>query len=241
VIYAGVDYERILRQAEGEADIVVWDGGNNDMSFFAADYAIVVADPHRPGHESAYYPGETNVRAADVVILNKVDTADYASVLQVRRNVAALNPNARILEAASPVTVDDAAAIAGKRVLVVEDGPTTTHGEMQYGAGVVAAQRYGAAAIVDPRPYAVRSIAATYAKYPGIGHVLPAMGYGGDQVADLEETINRAEVDLVIVATPIDIRRVVRVNKPMVRTRYSLQVIGEPSLQDLLAERFGPR
>lgn len=238
VIFAGVDYEKILRAAEQEADIIIWDGGNNDLPFYKSDFHIAVVDPHRPGHELQYYPGESNVRLADVVIINKVDTADYANVLQVRQNVQKLNPSAIILEAASPITVDDPNAIRGKRVLVVEDGPTLTHGEMKYGAGVVAAQRFGAAEIVDPRPFAVRSIADTYTKYPTTGPVLPAMGYGARQMADLEETINRSDVDLVIVATPIDLRRVINVQKPMVRTGYDLQVIGQPTLAELLKDKL---
>lgn len=239
VIYAGVDYEAILRKAEEEADVIVWDGGNNDIPFFKSDMHIVVVDPHRPGHELNYYPGETNVRMADVVVVNKVDTADYNNVLIVRDNVKLLNPSAILLEAASPISVDNPASIRGARVLVVEDGPTLTHGEMAYGAGVVAAQRFGAGEIVDPRPYAVGSIKDTYAKYPGTGPILPAMGYGRQQMADLEQTINQADVDLVIAATPIDLSRVVNVKLPMVRTRYELQVIGSPSLEDLLTEKFG--
>lgn len=239
VIYAGVDYGAILAAAEEEADVVVWDGGNNDLPFYKSDFHVVVVDPHRPGHELRYYPGESNVRMADVVIINKVDTADYANVLTVRDNVRALNPNALILEAASPLIVDGGAAIRGKRVLVVEDGPTTTHGEMKYGAGVVAAQRYGAGELVDARPFAVRSIQATFAKYPNIGTVLPAMGYGRAQMDDLAETINASDADLVVTATPIDLTRILKVNKPMVRVRYELQVIGTPTLEDLLREKFG--
>lgn len=234
VIYAGVDYEAILRAAEAEADVIVWDGGNNDLPFYRSDLHIVVADPHRPGHELRYFPGEANVRAADVIILNKVDTADYANVLQVRENVRSINSTAQILEAASPVFVEDGDRIRGKRVLVVEDGPTTTHGEMKYGAGVIAAQRYGAAELIDARPFAVRSIAETYHKYPQIGTVLPAMGYGAAQMRDLEETINRSGADVVIAATPIDLRRVMRVHPPMVRVRYELQVIGTPDLEQVL-------
>src|SRR5512136_1497558 len=185
VVYAGVDYEAILRQAEAEADIVVWDGGNNDLPFYQPDLHIVVVDPHRPGHELKYHPGEANLRMADVVVINKIDTADAASIAQVRRNAQTLAPAALIVDAASPITVDDPAAIRGQRVLVVEDGPTLTHGEMAYGAGVVAAQRFGAAEIIDPRPFAVRSIAATYKKYPNTGKILPAMGYGADMMKDL--------------------------------------------------------
>ena len=238
VVYAGVDYEAILREAEKEADVIVWDGGNNDLPFFKPDLHVVVADPHRAGHELAYYPGESNLRAADVVVINKVDTADLANISRVRKNVRMVNPKATIVEAASPIFVEDPGAIQGKRVLVVEDGPTLTHGEMAYGAGVVAAQRFGAAEIIDPRPYAVRSIAATFEKYPGTGPVLPAMGYGEDQIRDLEETINGTPCDLVIIGTPIDLRRVVNIKPPADRVRYELQVIGQPTLQAILQERF---
>jgi predicted GTPase len=238
VVYAGVDYEAILREAEQEADMVVWDGGNNDLPFYKPDLHIVVADPHRAGHELAYYPGESNLRAADVVVLNKVDTADLANITLVRENVRKVNPEAVIVEAASPIFVDDPRAIRGKRVLVVEDGPTLTHGEMAYGAGVVAARRYGAAEIIDPRPYAVGSIAETYEKYPTTGAVLPAMGYGDRQIRELEETINGTPCDLVIVGTPIDLRRLVKIKCPAERVRYELQVIGQPTLEDVLRSRF---
>ena len=238
VVYAGVDYERILRQAESEADVVVWDGGNNDLPFFKPDLHIVVVDPHRAGHELRYHPGEANLRAADAVVVNKIDTADLGDITAVRENVLAVNPAAVIIEAASPIFVEDAAAIRGKAVLVVEDGPTLTHGEMAYGAGVVAARRLGAARIVDPRPYAVGSIVETYARYPTTGDVLPAMGYGREQVAELEQTINNTPCDLVIVATPIDLRRVVKIARPSQRVRYELQEIGRPTLADLLADRF---
>ncbi len=239
VIYAGVDYGAILKKAEEEADVIVWDGGNNDLPFYRPDLHIVVVDPHRPGHEIAYHPGEANLRSADVVLINKVDTADYANVRKVRENIQAANPGAVILEAASPLFVDNPAAIRGKRVLVVEDGPTLTHGEMAYGAGVIAAQRFGAAEIIDPRPFAVGSIVDTYNKYPTTGHVLPAMGYGAKQMAELEQTINSADADLVIVATPIDLRRVIKIKLPMERVRYELQVVGTPTLEDLLREKFG--
>ncbi len=238
VIFAGVDYEAILRQAEQEADIIIWDGGNNDLPFYRPDYHIVVVDPHRPGHEMRYHPGEANVRLADAIVVNKIDTADAAGVDTVVANVRAMNPRAAIVRGASPLSVDDPAAIQGKRVLVIEDGPTLTHGEMAYGAGVVAARQYGAAEIVDPRPYAVRTIAATYQKYPTTGPVLPAMGYGREQMADLEETINRTPVDLVLVATPIDLARLVDIDKPSQRVRYELQEIGRPTLSDLLRARF---
>jgi len=241
VVYAGIDYEKILRQAEAEADIVVWDGGNNDLPFFKSDLHIVVADPHRAGHELSYHPGEANLRLADVVVINKVDTADLAPIARVRENIAQANPRALIVEAASPIFVEDPMAIRGKAVLVVEDGPTLTHGEMAYGAGIVAARRYGAAEIVDPRPYAVGSIVETYRKYPHIGPLLPAMGYGPEQIRELGETINNTPTDLVIVATPIDLRRVVQINRPSQRVRYELQEIGQPTLMDILRERFGER
>ena len=239
VIYAGVDYEAILREAEKEADIIIWDGGNNDLPFYLSDFHIVVTDPHRPGHELRYHPGETNLRLAAAVILNKVDTADFDNILTVQQNIRAVNPHATMIQAASPIFVDDPGAIRGKKVLVVEDGPTLTHGEMAYGAGVVAARKFGAAEIIDPRPFAVRSIAATYEKYPSTGAVLPAMGYGGDQIADLEETINRSDADLVIIATPIDLGKIVNIRLPSQRVRYEYQGIGQPSLADLLKERFG--
>jgi predicted GTPase len=238
VVYAGVDYADILHEAEHEADVIVWDGGNNDLPFFRPDLHIVVADPHRAGHELTYYPGESNLRAADVVVLNKIDTADLANIAEVRRNVRSVNPGAAIVEAASPIDVDDPAAIQGKRVLVVEDGPTLTHGDMAYGAGVVAAERFGAAEILDPRPYAVGSIAETFAKYPKTGPVLPAMGYGEAQVHELEETINATPCDLVIIGTPIDLRRVVNIKHPADRVRYELQVIGRPTLEEILGARF---
>jgi len=239
IVYAGVDYEKIVRQAEGEVDIVLWDGGNNDFSFYVSDLQIVVADPHRPGHESTYYPGETNALLADVFVLNKVDTADADDVIQLRENLRQLNPDAIQIEAASPLFVDDPAAINGKRVLVVEDGPTLTHGEMAYGAGYVAARRFGAAEIVDPRPFAVKSIADTYEKYPTTGPILPAMGYGEAQMRDLEATIEKADVDMVVVGTPIDLTRVIKINKPYQRVRYELQEIGTPTLEDILKEKFG--
>jgi predicted GTPase len=238
IVYAGVDYEKILRQAEGEADVILWDGGNNDLPFYAADLHIVVVDPHRPGHERAYHPGEANVRAADVVVVNKVDTASPENVLQVRQNVRELNPDAVIIEAASPIFVDDPSAIRGARVLAVEDGPTLTHGGMSYGAAWVAARRFGAAEIVDPRPFAVGSILETYQKYPTTGAVLPAMGYGDDQMKELEETINRSDADLVLVGTPIDLGRLLDISKPAQRVRYELQVIGQPNLREIVNQTF---
>jgi len=239
IVYAGVDYEKILRQAEQEVDFVLWDGGNNDFPFYKSDLQIVVADPHRPGHEMSYHPGETNVRAADVFVINKVDTADPENVIKVRQNLRMLNPNAIVIEAASPLFVDDPAAIRGKRVLVIEDGPTLTHGEMAYGAGFVAARRFGASEIVDPRPFAVKSIKATYEKYPNTGPILPAMGYGEAQTHDLEATINQADVDLVIIGTPIDLNRIIKINKPAQRVRYELQEIGRPTLEEVLKAKFG--
>ncbi len=238
VVYAGVDYEAILRQAEQEADVIVWDGGNNDLPFYKPDLFITVADPHRPGHELSYYPGESNLRAADVVVINKIDTADLANIARVRDSVRQVNPDALIVEAASPIFVEHPDAIRGKRVLVVEDGPTLTHGEMTYGAGVVAARRFGAAEIIDPRPYAVRSIAETFVKYPKTGALLPAMGYGPEQTRDLQETINATPCDLVLIGTPIDLRRVVQIDHPADRVRYELQVIGQPTLEEILAARF---
>src|SRR5512136_3314531 len=241
IVYAGVDYEKILRAAEKEVDIVLWDGGNNDFSFYVSDLKIVVADPHRPGHESSYHPGEVNSRDADVIVINKVDTADPQAVIKVRENLRNLNPKATVIEAASPLFVDDPASIQGKRVLVIEDGPTLTHGEMAYGAGYVAARRFGAKEIVDPRPFAVKSIAATYAKYPKTGPILPAMGYGDAQMRDLEETINKSDVDMVVVGTPIDLTRVIKITKPYQRVRYELQEIGQPTLQDILMKKFGKK
>ena len=241
IVYAGVDYEKILRQAEQEVDIILWDGGNNDFSFYVSDLKIVVADPHRPGHESRYHPGEVNVRGADVIVINKVDTADPQAVEQVCENLRSMNPSAIIIQAASPLTVEEPELIKGKRVLVIEDGPTLTHGEMAYGAGFVAAQRFGARQIVDPRPFAVGSIAATFAKYPNTGPILPAMGYGEAQIRDLEATIEKADVDLVIIGTPIDLTRVMKIQKPYQRVRYELQETGKPTLEDILKEKFGKK
>ncbi|MGB9593465.1 MAG: cyclic 2,3-diphosphoglycerate synthase [Anaerolineae bacterium] len=234
IVYAGVDYERILREAEKEADVILWDGGNNDLPFYKPDLHIVVADPHRPGHEVRYHPGETNLRMADVVIINKVDTADLANISAVRDSIYQVNPRATVLEAASPIFVEAPDAIRGKRVLVIEDGPTLTHGEMAYGAGTVVARRLGAAELVDPRPYAVGSIVDTFRKYPNTGALLPAMGYGDKQVRELEETINNTPCDMVLIATPIDLRRVVNIKHPSQRVRYELQEIGQPTLKDIL-------
>jgi predicted GTPase len=239
LVFAGVDYERILRQAEEEVDIILWDGGNNDIPFFISDFQIVVADPHRPGHELSYHPGEANVRMADVFVINKVDTAGPEQVNQVRQNLATHNPDAVIIEAASPLFVDDPQAIRGKRVLVVEDGPTLTHGEMAIGAGWVAARRAGAAEIIDPRPFAVGSLIETFQKYPKTGAILPAMGYGDEMTRDLEETIRKVAADMVIIGTPIDLSRVVKIDQPYQRVRYELQEIGKPTLEDLLKAKFG--
>jgi predicted GTPase len=234
IIYAGVDYEAILREAEKEADVILWDGGNNDFSFYKADVTFTVADPHRPGHEMKYYPGNTSLRMADAVIINKVDSADPKNVEIVKENIKSVNPNAIIIPANSPLTVDDESLIRGKNVLVVEDGPTLTHGEMKFGAGTVAAERLGAASIVDPRPFTVKSITATYEKYPNIGVLLPAMGYGDDQMRDLEETINKTECDSVIIGTPIDLGRILKINKPSTRVMYELDEIGENNLESVM-------
>ncbi|KAA3645809.1 MAG: GTPase [Chloroflexi bacterium] len=238
IVFAGVDYEAILREAEKEVDIVVWDGGNNDLPFYKPDMHIVVADPHRPGHEMSYHPGEANARAADVFVINKVDTATSENVIAVRDNLHKLNPTATIIEGASPLFVDDPSAIRGKRVLVVEDGPTLTHGEMAYGAGWVAARRFGAE-IIDPRPFAMGTIKETYEKYPTTGDVLPAMGYGEEQMSELMETINRSDAELVVIGTPIDLERLLDLNKPAQRVRYELQEIGQPTLNELIENKFG--
>ncbi|MFP3985643.1 MAG: cyclic 2,3-diphosphoglycerate synthase [Candidatus Bathyarchaeia archaeon] len=237
VVFAGVDYEKILREAEKEVDVIVWDGGNNDLPFYWSDLHIVVADPHRPGHELKYYPGETNLRMADVVIINKVDTASSEGVETVLKNVKTANPDAVIIKAASPITVDNPDLVKGKRVLVVEDGPTLTHGNMAYGAGVIVAKRLGAAEIVDPRPYAVGSIVETFRKYP-LGTLLPAVGYGQMQMKELEKTINRTPCDVVVIGTPIDLRRVLKINKPAVRAQYNLEELGTPTLEDILKKHF---
>ena len=234
VVYAGVDYEAILREAEKEADIIIWDGGNNDMPFYMPDIMITVVDPHRAGHELTYYPGETNLLMADVVIINKIDTADIDDIATIRENIRIVNPEAIVVDAASPVAVDDEEVIYGKKVLVVEDGPTLTHGEMLYGAGVVAAEKYGAESLVDPRPWVVGKLAETFEKYPDIGQILPAMGYGDEQMKDLEATINKVECDAVVIGTPIDLRRIINIEKPSVRVTYKLQEIGMPTLASIL-------
>lgn len=223
VVYAGIDYAQILREAESEAEVILWDGGNNDMPFFRPDLTICVTDPHRPGHELRYYPGETNLRMADVIVVNKMDTAAPASVDTVLSNIAAVNPDATVIRCNSPLTVAEAERVRGRRVLVVEDGPTVTHGEMPYGAGYIAARKFGAAAIVDPRPTAVGSIKATFAKYPHCTEVLPAVGYGDRQIAELEQTINAADCDTVLIGTPIDLTRILRINKPALRVTYELE------------------
>ena len=237
VIYAGVDYEAILREAEKEADIILWDGGNNDTTFYKSDLHIVVADPHRAGHEKEYFPAETNVRIADVVIINKVVEAEFEDIQTVRDNVREINPDAVIIDGASPLTLEgDIDSIRGKRVLVVEDGPTLTHGNMSYGAGVVAALRNGAAELVDPRPWVKGKLAETFELYPEIGTLLPAMGYGDEQKADLEKTINAVDCDAVVIGTPIDLSRILKIDKPTVRVSYELQEIGTPNLEQVLAK-----
>jgi predicted GTPase len=240
IVYAGADYEKILRRAEEEADIVIWDGGNNDLPFFQPDLLFVVADPHRPGHELTYHPGETNLRMADVVVINKVDSASAENIARVRESIRAANPKAVIIEAASPISIDDAdgEAIRGKRVLAVEDGPTLTHGDMTFGAGVLAARKFGASEIVDPRPYAVGSIRETFERYPKTGAVLPAMGYGAKQIAELEATINATPVDFVLIATPIDLRGIVKIKHPTMRVSYELAERGHPTVAGILRERF---
>jgi predicted GTPase len=237
IIYAGVDYEAILREAEKEADVILWDGGNNDFSFYKSDVTFTVVDPHRPGHELYYYPGNTSLRMADAAIINKIDTANADDVLDVIENIKLVNPDATIIEAASPVTVDKPNVIRGKRVLVVEDGPTLTHGGMQYGAGTVAAQKLGAKEIVDPRPYTVRSITDTFKKYPDIGVLLPSMGYGEAQMKDLETTINKTKCDSVVIGTPIDLTRYIKINKPHTRVKYDLQEIGAITVETVLKEK----
>ncbi len=241
LVFAGVDYAKILREAEKEADIIVWDGGNNDLPFYYPDLHIVVADPHRAGHELAYYPGEANLKMADIVVINKVDTAKQENLEVVRRNINAVNPDAVVIEASSPITVDEPDSIRGKRVLVVEDGPTLTHGNMAYGAGVLAAESLGAGKIVDPRPYAVGSIVETFHKYPHLGRLLPAVGYGGEQIRELEETINNTPCDVVLIGTPIDLTRILNINKPAVRVKYELKEVSRPTLEDVLKQRFKRR
>lgn len=239
LVYAGVDYERVLRRAEREADVIIWDGGNNDLPFFVPDYHIVVADPHRPGHELRYHPGEANARCADAFVINKVDSAAPEDVVAVWENLRCLNPKAPIVEATSPISVTNPEALAGRRVVVVEDGPTLTHGGMPFGVGLLAARLYGAV-VVDPRPSAAGSLREVYHRYPDLGPVLPAMGYGEAMVADLERTLNAADADLVLLGTPIDAGRFLRLNKPTCRVRYDLEEIGTPTLEELLSPRFAP-
>jgi predicted GTPase len=238
LVFAGIDYERILRAAEAEADVILWDGGNNDTPFIAPDLHVVVVDPHRPGHELRYHPGETNLRMADVCVVNKVDSATPEGIEAVLGSIAAANPRAQVVLAASPYEVEgDASSIAGKRVLAIEDGPTLTHGEMTYGAAVLAAQAHGAAELVDPRPFAVGSIAETFSTYPNVGTLLPAMGYGREQMDDLRETISRSDADVVLIGTPIDLRRLIELDKPALRVRYRLEERSETTLRGILAER----
>ncbi|MBN2543185.1 GTPase [bacterium] len=234
-LFAGVDYGKILKEAEKIAEVILWDGGNNDLPFYFPDLHITVVDPHRAGDELTYYPGETNLLISDVIIVNKVSTADYEKVLEVERNCRAVNQEAIIVEAASPIAVKNPERIAGKRVVVVEDGPTLTHGEMKFGAGVVAALKFGAAEIIDPKPFAVNTIAETYEKYPDISNVIPAMGYSKKQVKDLEKTINACDAELVIIGTPIDLLKLIKISKPSVRVSYDLQVIGEPNLRSIIS------
>jgi len=236
VIYAGVDYEAILREAEKEADVILWDGGNNDFSFYKPDLMITVVDPHRPGNELTYYPGETTLRLADVVVMNKMDSASPENIQIVRDNIAKVNPNAIVVDAASPLTVHHPELIKGKRVLVIEDGPTLTHGEMKIGAGTVAAKKFGAKELVDPRPFVVGKLAETFKIYPNIGTLLPAMGYGEEQIADLEKSINKTECDSVVIATPIDLSRIVKINKPYTKVDYELQEIGNPNLKEVICD-----
>ena len=238
VIYAGIDYGKILKRAEAEADVIVWDGGNNDTPFYAPDVSVVVFDPHRAGHEILYHPGETNLIMADIAVINKVDSASSKKVAEVRKTISSRNPNATILLAESAIKIENPEQIRGKKVLVVEDGPTVTHGEMRFGAGILAAERYGAAAIVNPRPYLSGTLKETFAVYPQIGPLLPAMGYSTNQVNDLEITINSAECDLVLMATPIDLTRLIHIQKPILRVRYDYKDHGKPTLSEVLAQRL---
>jgi predicted GTPase len=238
VVYAGVDYGAILAEAEQEADVILWDGGNNDLPFYVPDVHIVVADPHRPGHERSYFPGRINLAMAHVVVINKMDTAEPEGIATVRESIRTINPRAQVVDAESPILVDGPERIRGKRVLVVEDGPTLTHGEMSYGSGTVAARAHGAAELVNPRPYVTGKIKEAFDRYPRVGALLPALGYGDEQVCDLEDTIRRVPCDLVIVATPVDLTRIVRIDKPMLRVRYELREIGRPNLEDVLKARL---
>ncbi|HET6374104.1 MAG TPA: GTPase, partial [Candidatus Polarisedimenticolia bacterium] len=235
VVYAGVDYAAILERAQEEADVIVWDGGNNDLPFYVPNIEIVVVDPHRPGHEVTYHPGETNLRRAHVIVINKITTASAEGIATVKSNIQRLNPGATVIEAASPITVEDPKAIAGKRVLCIEDGPTLTHGEMPYGAAVLAGRQHGASEIVDPRPYAVGTIKDAFVQYPGIGPLLPALGYGARQIADLQATIERTDCDLVLIGTPIDLRRLVTFHRPAQTVTYDLEEISSPGLPEVLS------
>lgn len=234
-VFAGIDYEKILREAEKEADVILWDGGNNDFSFYKPDIYITILDPHRPGHETSFYPGEVNLRAADVLIINKVDTATPENIEAVAKVARELNPDALLIKAESPLTVEDSSLIKGKKVLVIEDGPTLTHGHMKFGAGIVAAKNFGASEIIDPRPYIVGTIKETFKKYPDVGTLLPAMGYGNQQIKDLEETINQTPCDTVIIATPIDLRKITTINKPSTRVTYELKEVEGGNLKDVLS------
>jgi predicted GTPase len=234
VVFAGVDYGAILAEAEKEADVILWDGGNNDFSFYKSDLEIVVADPHRAGHELLYHPGETNFRRADVIVINKMDTASKENVQIVLDNIKTYNPKAKVIKANSKITVLNGEQIRGKKVLVIEDGPTLTHGEMRFGAGIVAAEKYGAKEIIDPRPYAVGSIKETFKKYSHLDKVLPAMGYGDKQTKELNETINKVKCDLVVSATPIDLRRLIKTDKQLLVVGYELDEIGKPNLEEVL-------
>jgi predicted GTPase len=236
LVFAGVDYERILRRAEAEADVIIWDGGNNDLPFFKPDLEIVLVDPHRPGHETTYYPGEANLLRADVIVLTKVDSAKPENVQYVRETAQRANPGAVVTETAMPLSVDNQAAVEGKRVLVIEDGPTLSHGGMSYGAGFLAARRYGAVELVDPRPFAAGTIKQVFEEYPHIGPVLPAMGYGAGQMRDLKQTIDAVDCDTVIVATPVDLKRLLAFDRPSVRVRYEVEEIGEPRLSPILRD-----
>ncbi|MDQ3940923.1 MAG: GTPase, partial [Actinomycetota bacterium] len=239
IVYAGIDYGEILKMAQKDADVVVWDGGNNDLPFYAPDVHITVADPLRAGHETSYHPGEANLRMADVIVINKIDSAKIEDVEQLKATIAVANPSAVVIEARSPITLEAGVELAGKRVLVVEDGPTLTHGEMTYGAGVVAARRAGAAHLVDPRPWAAGTIKEVFERYPHTGTLLPAMGYSAQQRKDLADTINASDADVVLIATPIDLRKVCNISKPAVRASYELEEISTPTLKDVLTERFG--
>lgn len=240
IVYAGVDYEAILRRAEGEADIIIWDGGNNDLPFYKPDVHITLVDPHRPGHEVTFYPGETNLILADIVIISKEEFADAENIIKVKDNIKKINPNATVIDASLHITVEDSKNIRGSRVLAVEDGPTVTHGGMTYGAAVMAARKYGSSILVDPRPFAVGSIKETFKKYPGIDNLLPAIGYGRKQILELEETINKADCDTVIIGTPIDLGKIIKINKPIVRVKYDLHEISKPDLRDIITELIRP-